>query len=70
MEQKAKWIYIGESTDLFIKGKIYAEDNTPTQHNKTLKHVVEDGMGKIFIGEGGKRSLRGFHKWTTEFYKL
>lgn len=70
MEQKAKWVYVGETHDLFIKGKIYAEDNTYTQAQMTIKHAVEQGKCKIFLGEGGQPVLFEPKVWTKEFYKL
>lgn len=70
MEQKEKWIYVGESTDWFIKGKIYAEDNTYTQGNETLKKAYDNSKCKIFVGEGGQPNLFTNGVWKTEFYKL
>lgn len=70
MEQKAKWVYIGESTEWFVKGKIYAEDKTATYDNETLRKAYDEGNCKIIIGERGHRTLFVNRAWTKEFYKL
>lgn len=70
MEQKAKWVYIGEVHNDFTKGRFYSEDYTDIHEMKVLKKAVELFGCKVFRGDKGERVLLTKSFWQLNFYRL
>lgn len=83
MEQKAKWIYIGESDEFFTKSKFYPEiDRASTKYGDMTEeqfraHIdsfeidkpMEDGY-KFFIDNDGEPHIMDKEVWQIKFYRL
>ncbi|QEM43199.1 hypothetical protein CHOTACABRAS_145 [Bacillus phage Chotacabras] len=84
MEQKAKWIFIGESTEYFTKSKFYPEiDRESTEwggiseeafidivnNEFEVEHPIDEHY-KFFIDDDGEPHLMDKEFWQINFYRL
>lgn len=84
MEQKAKWIFIGETTEFFTKSKFYPEiDRESTEWGGIpedvfisiingefeVEHPIDENY-KFFIDNEGEPHLMDKEYWQMNFYRL